>query len=135
MQIINKDERSGFKTCFNYGLRILTYFMHIGFLETCKHFQLQPRGLLIDKEPFIKFENKELTAIWVDTIESTQRQLLDTLIVGIHGKLLDYEICFWRDLKKTQEETEEESFNDWWVKFFLYFEKQEKIWCRKRKRS
>ena len=74
------DVKAGFISCFRFGLKCCTYFYHVSYLETCKSFGVYPAGLQLNKTPFISFDNDELTATWQDTINSTQEQLLETLL-------------------------------------------------------
>ena len=90
-------------------------------------------GLIINKSPFISFSSHELTAIWEDTISSTQSQLLDTLIIGIHSKLVDFQQDFWVKLSVIEGDIDLDKYKDWLVKIIVYLEKEElKIVKRKK---
>ena len=76
------------------------------FYETCKFIDIRPSGIQIKKESFIEFKSKELIASWKDTTESSERQLLDTLLLGIAEKMIDFEIEFWKTLEQLEKDTE-----------------------------
>ena len=48
----------------------------------------------INKNLFIKFQSEEVTAFWETTIASTEKQLLESLLIGISEKMVDFEIMF-----------------------------------------
>ena len=113
----------------------MTYHYHISFLETCKYSSVFPSGLKMDKKPFISFISKDLIASWEDTINSTQHQLLETLLVGITEKLISFEKEFWSEVVEIVKAVERDDLERWLIKLWLHIEKEEKkILKRKRKK-
>ena len=51
MENLNKD--------FN-AVKVVSYYLHVSFLETCKSYRLCPTGLSIKEKPFLVFESLEL---------------------------------------------------------------------------
>ena len=51
MENLNKD--------FN-AVKVVSYYLHVSFLETCKSYRLCPTGLNIKEKPFLVFESLEL---------------------------------------------------------------------------
>ena len=49
------DLNIGIKSCFRAAVKSCNYFFHIAYLESCKHVDASPAGLVIDKSPFISF--------------------------------------------------------------------------------
>ena len=130
--ITDKDVQAGITSCFRSAVKGISYHYHIAFLEVCKSYNSFPRGLIVDKKPFISFSSDELTAAWKDTLQATQATLMETLIVGIFRKLTDFEINFWEEICKIVERSTEAEFSDWAVKLLVYLEKHEKK-CKKKK--
>ena len=131
--ITDFDVADGFTSCFRCAVKSLSYFIHIAFLETCSAFDLCPGGLQITKQPFISFESKELTALWEQTIWSSSKQLLETLIFGIHEKLLDFESDFWIDVKRLRDNLDQEKFEDWIIQLMVYLEDQQRLSVKKKR--
>ena len=77
---------------------MVSYYFHLSFLETCKSYGLCPTGLNIRKKPFIEFESDELKVFWKETIENTEKDLLETLCVGICESMFSIEKKFWDEL-------------------------------------
>ena len=125
IEVTDFDIKDGINSYFRSAIKCCSYFYHISYLESCKFVDVCPGGLIINKSPFISFSSHELTAIWEDTISSTQSQLLDTLIIGIHGKLMDFEQNFWEKLSVIEEDIDLEKYKDWLVKLIVYLEKEE----------
>ena len=130
------DEKDGFISTFRCAVKAYSYFLHISFLETCKFIDIRPAGIQIKKQSFIEFRSQDMIASWQDTIESTERQLLDTLLMGIAEKMMEFEIEFWSTLQKLEGEVESmDQLIEWWVKLSKYLEKEEKrIVDRKRRK-
>ena len=73
---------------------MVSYYFHVSFLETCKSYGLCPTGLSIRKKPFIEFESDELKVFWKETIENTEKDLLEALCVGICERMFSIEKSF-----------------------------------------
>ena len=134
--ITDFDEKDGIISAFRCSIKCLNYFYHIVFLESCKHVDVRPSGIQIKNQSFIQFDSADITALWHSTIESTEKQLLDQLLIGIHEKMINFEINFWKELGEIEEKTEDfDDILDWWVKLVRYFEKEERrITTRKKKK-
>ena len=130
--ITDKDIQAGITSCFRSAVKGISYHYHVAFLEVCKSYNIVPKGLVVNKRPFISFSSDELTAAWKETLQATQATLIETLIVGIFRKLTDFEIDFWEEMCRVVERSTEEEFSDWAVKLLVYLEKHEKR-CREKK--
>ena len=76
-----------------------------------------------------------MTTLWECTIQSTERQLMESLLFGLHEKMLTFEIHFWNELSKIEESIEYDELLEWWVKLAGHLEnEQTKIVNRKRKK-
>lgn len=133
---INDVDRTDFNSAFHYAEKGYNYFMHTCFLESCDQVDVRPGGLRIEKRPFISFVDPEFTAIWEDAILSTEKELMQVLIVGIAGKHIHFRDEFWKILKATKEETKStELFEDWWIKLCVYLDKLERRLVRKKRKK
>ena len=134
--IVDFEEKSGIISAFRSAIKCLNYFYHIVYLESCKHVDATPSGLQIRNKSFIRFDSPDIIATWESTIESTQRNLLDSLLVGLHEKMINFEISFWNELSELEEKTSDfDNILDWYVKLIKYFNKEEEtITKRKRKK-
>ena len=117
------------------AVKCTTYHFHISFLETCKQFNVFPSGLRLEKKPFISFFSDELIASWEDTINSTQKQLLETLLVGIMEKLTDFEIHFWTELQETIKDVDKETLEEWLLKLCVHIDRLEKKVLKRKKKK
>ena len=135
INVADKEVKSGIKSCFRAAVKCLNYHYHISYLEVCKINNVYPSGLLLNKKPFISFVSDQIVAHWEDTINSTQSQLLETLLYGIFEKLIEFEEVFWSELSTLMKETDLEIMEKWFVKLYVYIEKEErKIIKRKKKK-
>ena len=78
-----------------YAVKVVSCYLHVSFLETCKSYGLLPRGLSIRKKPFIEFESDELKVFWNETIVNTEKDLLEALCVGISERIFSIKKKFW----------------------------------------
>ena len=124
--VTDKDVKDGINSCFRSAVKTISYHYHVSFLEVCKSFGVYPKGLLLEKRPFIEFVSDDVKAQWKETIDATQSHLLETLIVGIMDKLLLFEEKFWNEIGDIVQETSEQIFSEWAVKLVTYLEKHEK---------
>ena len=81
------------------------YFYHIAFLETCKMFDVLPGGLRITNVPFISFVTDDIKVSWNNTTTSTEKDLLEMLILGIEDKRIWLEEKFWDALRDILEDS------------------------------
>ena len=136
MCVIDTDSSIGIKSCFRSAVKCTTYHFHISFLETCKQFNVYPSGLVLKKRPFISFVSKELIASWEETIQTSQSQLLETLLMGINEKLIDFERTFWSDLTDIVKTVENDQLECFLIKLCVHLEKEEKrVYKRKKERN
>ena len=49
MEIVDKDFKNGFVAAFQYSVKVVLYYLHMSFLETCKSYRLCSAGLNIRK--------------------------------------------------------------------------------------
>ena len=96
MEILDKDFKNGFVSAFQYAVKVVSYYLLISFLETCKNYGLCPTGLSIRKKPFIEFESDELKVFWKETIINTE--------------------IFWDELYQLEENNYSVNFKEWLVK-------------------
>ena len=98
IEIHDTDIAAGINSCFSYATKCNKYFYQIAFLETCKTFSVLPGGLKITNVPFISFVMGNNKISWHNTTTSTEKDLLETLILGIEGKRIWLEERFWDEL-------------------------------------
>ena len=94
MEVIDKDFKVGYVSGLQYAVKIVSYFFHVSFLETCKSYGLCPAGLNIGKKPFIEFETSDLKVFWNETIKKTEGNLLEALCIRICERLFTIEEKF-----------------------------------------
>ena len=124
--VTDKEEKDGIISAFRSAVKAYSYFFHVVFLECCQFVDVRPAGLQIKNEAFIKFDSKDMSVFWDQTISSTEQSLLETLLYGIVGKLVNFEIHFWNSLPELEENTQNfDDIIDWWVKLVRYLEKEE----------
>ena len=51
----------GINSCFRTAVKSYNKKIYIAYLESCKHVDVSPAGLVIDKSTFISFLSNELT--------------------------------------------------------------------------
>ena len=136
IQIKDKEEEAGIISAFRSAVKAYNYFFHVVFLECCKFVDATPVGLQIKKNAFIEFDSNEMCVFWNQTIASTERDLLETLIIGVVDKMIGFEITFWEKLCAIEESVKDfDDVLDWWVKLVRFLSKEEKnIIKRKRKK-
>ena len=54
MEIFDKDFENGFVSAFQYAVKVVSYYLHVSFLETCKSNGLCSADLSIRIKPFIR---------------------------------------------------------------------------------
>ena len=131
--VTDYDYNEGINSCFRSAVKCCNYHYHVSFLEACKVVGACPGGLVVDKKPFISFISHELVANLEDTIQSTQSQLLDTLIIGIYEKFVSFQNDFWQRLYILEEEVKYDVFEEWLVKLVVYIENLEKRVLKRKK--
>ena len=77
LDILDKDFKNDFVSAFHYAVKVVSYYFHVSFLETCKSHGLCSTGLSIRKKLFIEFESDELKVFWKKAIENTEKDLLE----------------------------------------------------------
>ena len=135
LDISDIDVKDGMISTYQIAVKCYSYFYHISFLETCKYVNIRPKGLNIEKTPFISFTSHELSVSWRNTINAAEEQLLDTLLKGLAEKMMDFEEKFWNSLKETEGETDREVLIEWWAKLSRYLERFEKRVITKKKKK
>ena len=135
MEILDKDFKNGFVSAFQDGVKVVSYYLHVSFLETCKSYGLCPTGLSIRKKLFIEFENDELKVFWKEAILNTEKYLLDALCVGICERMFNIEKKFWNELYRLEKKNDNVNFKESLVKLLVNLEKRmKKITKKKRKK-
>ena len=134
MEIHDADIAAGINSCFSYATKCSWYFYHIAFLETCKMFDVLPGGLKITNVPFISFVTDDIKVFWNNTTTSTEKDLLETLILGIEDKRIWLEKKFWDELRDILEDSGADDLIDWFLKVLNHLDKQKKL-DSKRKRK
>ena len=86
MEIHDADIAADINSCFIYATKCNRCFYHIAFLGTCKTFNVLPVGLKISNVPFISFVTDDIKISWHNTTKSSEKDLLETLILGIEDK-------------------------------------------------
>ena len=123
MEIHDANIAAGINSCFSYATK---YFYHIAFLETYKTFDVLPGGLKVTNVPFTSFVTDNIKISWHNTTESTEEDLLETLILGIEDKRIWMEEKFWDELRDLLEYSEVGNLDDWFLKVLDYLDKQKK---------
>ena len=126
MEIHDANITAGINSCFSSATKYSMYFYHIAFLETCKTFDVLPGGLKVTNVPFISFVTDNIKISWHNTTESTEEDLLETLILGIEDKRIWMEEKFWDELRDILEDSEADDLVDGFLKVLNYLEKQKK---------
>ena len=83
MEIQGANIAAGINSCFSYTTKYNMYFYHIAFLETCKTLDVLHGELKVTNVPFISFIKDDIKISWHNTTNSTEEDLLETLILGI----------------------------------------------------
>ena len=128
MCVLDKDgfDKNGFVSAFYYAVKVVSYYFHVSFLETCKTYGLCPTGLSIRKKPFIEFESDELKVFSKDTIENTENNLLEALCVSLCERMFNIEKKFWDELYQLGKNNDNENFKEWLVKLLICLERKMK---------
>ena len=132
MEIVDKDFKNGFAAAFQYAVKVMSYHLHVLFLETFKSYGLCPTGLNIRKKPFIEFEIHNLLIIWKETLLSAENDLLEALCVGICDQMFILEKQFWDELQKLHKNNTEEDIKNWLIKLHVHLEKRLKKISKKK---
>ena len=83
MAIADKEFKNNFICAFQFVLKMVSYYLHVSILETCKSYELCPSGLSISQKPFIEFETEDLKVFWKETPIQSEKDLLEALYIGI----------------------------------------------------
>ena len=78
---------------------------HIALLETCKTLNVLLGGSKITNVPFVNFVTDDIKFFWHNTSTSTEKDLLETLILGIEDKRIWLEEKFWDELRDILEDS------------------------------
>ena len=135
MNIEDGEEIDGFTGSFRAAVKCCKYFFHVAFLETCKFSDWIPKGLVINKSPFIQFISDDIKINWDRTVFQAERSLLDTLIYGIVDKMSQFEINFWSGLEEVFENTDMERLEDWLVRLVVELRKEEEVNIKRKRRK
>ena len=73
--------------------------------------------------------------MWEDTLQSTQSDLVDMLIIGINEKLLWFEQMFWDGVAEIEKNTDLDELVDSFVKVIIYLEKNERTLIKRKKQK
>ena len=135
MQIQDKDTNDGIVSCFRSAVKSCRYFFHVAFLECCKHVDVVPAGLRINKTPFVAFLEEEMQILWDDTIASTQSCLHDQLIIGVRDQLFAFEESFWDQFGEIILREKREDIESWLIKLLTHLDKEHsKIFARQKRK-
>ena len=124
MEIHDADIAAGINSCFSYATKCNRYFYHIAFLETCKTFDVLPGGLKITNVPFISFVTDDIKISWHNTTTSTEKDLLEMLILGIENKRIWFKEKFWDELRDILEDSGADDLVEWFLKVLNHLDKQ-----------
>ena len=83
------------------------------FLETRKTFDVLPVGSKVTNMPFICFVTDDIKISWRNTTKSTEKDLLEKLILGIEEKRIWMKEKFWNELRDIFENSEADNLVDW----------------------
>ena len=132
MEIVDKDFKNGFVTTFQYVVKVMPYYLHVSFLETCKSYGLCPADLNIRKMPFIEFESDNLIIFWKETLLSAKNDLLEALCVRICERIFTLEKKFWDELRELHKNNIEEDMSNWLIKLHVHLERRLKKISKKK---
>ena len=132
IDIQDRDINDGFISPFQFAVKCYNYFFNICFLECCKVVDSRPGGLIIDKTPFISFISEECNVKWKETVDTAERQLMDTLLQGLCEKLMYFESEFLKDFEDIRLNKNHEVVVEWLVKLRLHLDKLERSQFRKK---
>ena len=82
-ETVDKDFKKGYVAAFQYAVKVISYYLHVSFLETCRSCTFYPTDLNIRKKLFIEFESDDLIIFCKETLLSTENDLLEALFVEI----------------------------------------------------
>ena len=85
-----------------------------------------PGGLKVTNVPFISFVTDDIQISWRNSTKSTEKDLLETLILGIEDKRIWIEEKFWNELRYIFEDSEADDLVDRFLKVLNYLDKQKK---------
>ena len=85
-----------------------------------------PGGLKVTNVSFKSFVTNDIKVSWGNTIKSTEKDLLETLILGIEDKRIWIEEKFWNELRDILEASEADDLVDRFLKVLNYLDKQKK---------
>ena len=85
-----------------------------------------PGGLKVTNVPFISFVTDDIQISWRNSTKSTEKDLLETLILGIEDKRIWIEEKFWNELRDILEASEADDLVDRFLKVLNYLDKQKK---------
>ena len=85
-----------------------------------------PGGLKVTNVPFISFVTDDIQISWRNSTKSTEKDLLETLILGIEDKRIWIEEKFWNELRDIFEDSEADDLVDRFLKVLNYLDKQKK---------
>ena len=85
-----------------------------------------PGGLKVTNVPFISFVTDDIQISWRNSTKSTEKDLLETLILGIEDKRIWIEEKFWNELRDILEDSEADDLVDRFLKVLNYLDKQKK---------
>ena len=86
-------------------------------METCKTFDVLPAGLKITNVPFISFVTDNVKISWHNTCAAAEKDLLETLILGLGDKRIWLGEQFWDELRDILEDWEADDLVDWFLRF------------------
>ena len=124
MEIVYKDFKNEFVAAFQYSVKVVSYYLHMSFVETCKSYGLCPASLNIRKKPFIEFESDNLITFWKETLLSAENDLLQALCVGICERMFTLEKKSWEELQELHKNNTEEDISNWLIKLHVHLEKR-----------
>ena len=93
-ETVHKDFKKGYVAAFQYAVKVISYYLHVSFLETCRSCTFYPTDLNIRKKLFIEFESDDLIIFCKETLLSTENDLLEALFVEICKPMFTLEKSF-----------------------------------------
>ena len=89
MEIADKDFKNGFICAPQFAFKTVSYYLHVSFLES---------ELSISKKPFTEFETEDLKVFCKQILIQSEKDLLETLCLGICERLNNIERRFLAEL-------------------------------------
>ena len=105
--------------------KLLNHTLIFSIFATLNHANIWTQSRQACKSIFHLSEAEDIGAIWENTLRSAESELLDTLIVGIADRMIQFELEFWDGMYKPEETMDTDDLIAWWVESVKFLEREE----------